>query len=98
MDISNLMDSTIGLGLIDKDHVIHHVGGSGVVIDPKGYFLTATHVLVGLEKKRTELANLEDEEKRIKTNLAIISYIPRKNEETMDESPNRLAATGCLLG
>lgn len=79
MNISNLTDSTIGLGLIDKDYVIHYVGGSGVVIDPKGYSLTATHVLVGLEKKRTELANLEDKEKRIKTNLAIISYIPRKN-------------------
>jgi len=79
MNVTKYTDPTIGLGLIDKNHVMRYVGGSGIVVDSKGYFLTATHVLTGLEKKRTEFATLEDNEKRIQTNLAVISYIPRKN-------------------
>lgn len=76
MTVENIKNATIGLGLVDVKHTIHYVGGTGVVIDSRGYFLTASHVLSHLEEKRHEFANLENE-KRILTNLAMISYIPR---------------------
>lgn len=53
------------------------VGGSGGVIHNKGYFLTATHVLDGLERKRKKLASSE---KPQETWIAMISYIPAEEE------------------
>jgi len=73
MTIQGIKNATIGLGLIDKLSNVIVVGGSGIVIHPKGYFLTATHVLDRLEEKRKEL---ESNEKHLKTLKAIISYIP----------------------
>lgn len=77
MDISKIKNATIGLGLIDTNSTICAVGGSGVIIDPRGYFITATHVLTGLEKLRNEL--LENNKESLETWLAMISYIPHEN-------------------
>lgn len=73
MNLQNIKNATIGLGLIDKDSNVIMIGGSGVVIHDKGYFLTATHVLDGLERKRKKL---ESNKKSQKTWIAMISYIP----------------------
>lgn len=77
VDISIIKNATIGLGLIDKNDNIRVVGGSGIVINPKGYFLTASHVLQKLGEKRLELLDPKEGEEKLETWLSIISYIPR---------------------
>lgn len=54
--ISKLKSSCIGIVIRQKGNPRPWVvGGTGFVIDPEGYFITATHVVKALDRKITEL-------------------------------------------
>ena len=54
--ISKLKSSCIGIVIRKKENPVPLVvGGTGFVIDPEGYFITATHVIEALDKRITEL-------------------------------------------
>jgi len=75
--ISQIKDSTIAIALADSNRNPIEVLGSGVVVDPDGYFITAGHVI----------QNYQDRQKRIKiekgidTWLSIFSYIAISDEK-----------------
>ena len=52
--IPHLKSCCIALGLTMKDHAQPQViAGSGFIIDPEGYFVTADHVVTGIENIRS---------------------------------------------
>lgn len=71
--ISHIKNSTIAIGLRKLDEDIQPVAvlGSGFVIDPQGYFVTASHVIKTCQEKRKEL----EKEKGLKTGIVIFSHI-----------------------
>jgi len=56
--IRKIKSACIGIGLVDiEKRFPREILGTGFIIDPEGYLITASHVIDQLSKKRTELRN-----------------------------------------
>lgn len=70
--ISRIKNSTVALVSIDKDNKLLAIHGSGVIVDPDGYFITASHVVEQCRKFNTAQAK-----KGINLRMAISSCLPK---------------------
>lgn len=82
--ISKLKSSCIGIVVRQKGNPVPWiVGGTGFVIDPEGYFITATHVIESLDKRIAELK--KEGNKDIKLGVTHTEFIkPKAKIVTLD--------------
>ena len=68
--VTNIKSSVVAIGLIDANSNPIVVGGSGFVIHPEEYIVTASHVLTDLEKTQKQLL----EYRNLKTFMTIFDF------------------------
>ena len=69
--IPRIKDSTIAIALADNARMPIEILGSGVMVDPEGYFITAGHVIEDFQDRQKRIKD----DKGIETWLSIFSYV-----------------------
>lgn len=76
--ISQLKAATVAVGLWNKENVPVKIIGTGFIIDPSGYAVTATHVILDSLEEQERLKNEEEKS----TEIRIFNFQPKGDGAT----------------